>query len=80
MRSFSSALLTVAVVALLCCAAVADVPGDLIESVPGFDGKLPAKQYSGFLPADEAKTVFLHYWYTITLPHSALCNPLMPRH
>ena len=40
----------------------ADVPADLIASIPGF-GKPPTKQYSGFLPADANNTVFLHYWF-----------------
>ena len=55
-----------AFVALLCLASLAvcwaDVPGDLIDSLPGY-GKTPSKQYSGLIPVDDAKTVFLHYWF-----------------
>jgi serine carboxypeptidase-like clade 1 len=40
----------------------ADVPADLISTVPGY-GTPPSKQYSGFLPVDDNSTVFLHYWF-----------------
>jgi len=39
------------------------VDADLVTSLPGYPGKLPQKHYSGFLPADDAETVFLHYWF-----------------
>jgi len=49
---------------LLLSLTTADVPGDLISSLPGYGtGKTPSKQYSGLMAADEAKTVFLHYWF-----------------
>ena len=61
-----SRLLAVCVLALcasfLLSSITADVPADLIASIPGF-GKTPSKQYSGFLPADDNQTVFLHYWF-----------------
>ena len=40
----------------------ADIPADLIASLPGY-GKTPTKQYSGFLPVDANQTLFLHYWF-----------------
>ena len=58
--------------ALLCVAcwslSAADVPADLIDSLPGYPngGKTPSKHYSGFLPVDDAKTVFLHYWLVLS--------------
>ena len=56
----------------LCCHSLvhADVPGDLIETLPGY-GKTPSKQYSGLLPADDAKTVFLHYWFVTSTGNPA---------
>ena len=67
-----------AVVALLCLTSLslcwADVPGDLIDTLPGY-GKTPSKQYSGFLPVDEAKTVFLHYWF-VTSTREPSIDPL----
>jgi serine carboxypeptidase-like clade 1 len=47
---------------LLAVQITADVPADLIDTIPGY-GKSPSKQYSGFLPADDAQTIFLHYWF-----------------
>ena len=43
----------------------AAVPADQIDSVPGY-GKPPSAQYSGFLPVDDAKTIFLHYWLVLS--------------
>ena len=60
-RVFSLCLLALCV-SLLSCSVTADVPADLIASIPGF-GKTPTKQYSGLLPADANNTVFLHYWF-----------------
>jgi len=45
----------------------ADVPADLITNIPGY-GAPKTKQYSGFIAADDAKTVFLHYWF-VTSPN-----------
>ena len=60
-RSLSVCLLAVCA-ALLLPIVTADVPADLIASIPGF-GKTPSKQYSGLLPADDNSAVFLHYWF-----------------
>jgi carboxypeptidase C (cathepsin A) len=37
---------------------------DAVESLPGFDGPLPSKHYSGYLPTGKATGVAgqLHYW------------------
>ena len=48
----------------------ADVPADLISSIPGY-GSPPSKQYSGFLPADDNNTVFLHYWFVTSTGNPA---------
>ena len=40
----------------------AAIDSDLITSLPGF-GQTPTKQYSGLIPVDDAKTIFLHYWF-----------------
>ena len=58
-------LLLAVLACLLLSRAAAAVPGDLISSLPGYGpaGKTPSKQYSGLMAADEAKTVFLHYWF-----------------
>jgi len=40
----------------------AAISDDLITTLPGY-GKTMSKQYSGFLAADDAQTVFLHYWF-----------------
>jgi len=41
----------------------AAVPADLITSLPGWDGDLPSKHYSGYLPVGKDGTKFLHYWF-----------------
>jgi hypothetical protein len=50
--------------ALLGCLASAAVPADLVTTLPGFDGKLPSKHYSGYIPTGEATGTKgqLHYW------------------
>lgn len=45
----------------------ADIPADQITNIPGY-GVPKTKQYSGFIAADDAKTVFLHYWF-VTSPN-----------
>jgi len=52
---------------LLLVSFVAAAPAaDLIANLPGFGSPTPSvgRQYSGFLPADNASTVFLHYWFS----------------
>ena len=71
----SSLLLAATAATLLLCTVRADVPGDLIDSLPGF-GKTPSKQYSGFLPADEAKSVMLHYWF-VTSTNKPETDPIV---
>jgi len=55
--------------AALCLVApvLADIPGDLVGSFPVY-GPTKTKQYSGYIAADDAKTVFLHYWF-VTSPN-----------
>ena len=48
----------------------ADIPADLIDTLPGY-GKPRTVQYSGFLPADANNTVFLHYWLVTSSNHPA---------
>ena len=38
----------------------ADIPGDVITSLPGWSGSLPTKQYSGYINISETK--HMHYW------------------
>jgi carboxypeptidase C (cathepsin A) len=52
-------------VALLVCllqGVLGAVPGDLITSLPGYNGTLKSKHYSGYLPVGN-KEKFLHYWF-----------------
>ena len=56
------AVLVCLVSLLLCVPTAADVPADLITDLPGY-GKTPSAQYSGYLAADDAETVMLHYWF-----------------
>lgn len=60
----SRVVFLIAAAVLLCCSVfvAADVPGDLITSLPGY-GTTSSKQYSGLMPVDDAKSVFLHYWF-----------------
>ena len=38
------------------------VAGDEIASLPGWDGPLPTKQYSGYIEIDATTGKYLHYW------------------
>ena len=60
---------------LLLSTVTADVPADLIDTIPGY-GKAPSAQYSGFLPVDDAKTLFLHYWL-VTSSNNPTTDPLV---
>ena len=39
---------------------LADIPGDLITSLPGWSGPTPTKQYSGYINVSDTK--HMHYW------------------
>jgi len=54
----------------------AAVDADLITSLPGFGSNFRSRQYSGFLPADSQKTVFLHYWLVLSESNPAT-DPLV---
>ena len=51
------AILTLTV-ALLGCRA--DIPEHFIESLPGWSGPLPSRQYSGYINVSATK--HMHYW------------------
>ena len=57
----ASALTVVLLLAVLAIANAA-IDGDLVTTLPGY-GQLKTKHYSGLLPVDDAKSVFLHYWF-----------------
>lgn len=42
---------------------LAEIPGDEIKSLPGWDAALPSRQFSGFLNASD--TSRLHYWLVL---------------
>ena len=65
-----SILLALCVIGLLSALTAADVPADLIDMLPGY-GKPPSKHYSGYLPADAAETVLLHYWFVTSTGNPA---------
>ena len=67
-------VLLAVLVSLLFNVISADIPADLIASLPGY-GKTPTKQYSGFLPVDDAKTLFLHYWF-VTSSNNPATDPV----
>lgn len=48
------------VVLSVCVTAFAAVPADEVTSLPGWNGALSSKQYSGYLPIPGEK--YLHYW------------------
>ena len=52
---------------LLALAVHAEVPADEIKSLPGWDGALPTRQWSGFININEATGKFLHYWCSVQL-------------
>eukprot|EP00118_Oscarella_pearsei_P028674 m.2674 g.2674 ORF g.2674 m.2674 type:complete len:460 (+) comp8839_c0_seq1:55-1434(+) len=41
----------------------AAVPEDEVKEIPGWSGSLPSRQYSGYIPVNDDKTRFLHYWF-----------------
>jgi carboxypeptidase C (cathepsin A) len=41
----------------------AAIPGDEVSGLPGWNGRLPTAQYSGYIPVDNAMTRFIHYWF-----------------
>ena len=47
----------------LFCAVNAAIPDDKVSSLPGWNGRLPTRQYSGYIPVDSIKTRFIHYVY-----------------
>ena len=49
-------------VAALLSLAHSDIPGDLIQSLPGWQGALPTKQYSGYINVNTTTGKYLHYW------------------
>lgn len=48
---------------LLCGMASAAVDADEVTSLPGWTGKLPSKQYSGYLNFGPNNRKHMHYWY-----------------
>ena len=52
-------LLLLPVVGFLGC--YADIPRDVITSLPGWNGPTPTKQYSGYINISDTK--HMHYWY-----------------
>ena len=58
LRSLAPLLLLGAAGFLCCCRA--DIPADVITSLPGWSGPLPTKQYSGYI--DISDTKHMHYW------------------
>ena len=38
------------------------IPGDQVLSLPGWDGPLPTKQFSGYIEIDATTGKYLHYW------------------
>ena len=51
-------LFTVGAVVFLGC--LADIPGDVVTSLPGWSGPTPTKQYSGYINISDTK--HMHYW------------------
>ena len=41
---------------------LAAVPADEVKGLPGWEGALPTKQYSGYIEIDARKQNYLHYW------------------
>lgn len=60
-RLFASCLLLGAAGLLGC---YADIPGDVITSLPGWSGSTPTKQYSGYI--DISDTKHMHYWFVLS--------------
>eukprot|EP00118_Oscarella_pearsei_P016108 m.151064 g.151064 ORF g.151064 m.151064 type:complete len:461 (+) comp38566_c0_seq1:151-1533(+) len=36
---------------------------DEVKDLPGWDGPLPSRQYSGYIPVNDLRSRFLHYWF-----------------
>ena len=53
------------VAALAATVANAAIEEHLVTSLPGYDGELPSKHYSGYLPVGKTSGVpgYIHYWY-----------------
>jgi hypothetical protein len=51
--------------ALAATVANAAIEEHLVTSLPGYDGELPSKHYSGYLPVGKTSGVpgYIHYWY-----------------
>ena len=49
------------ILSLVLYTTLADSPSDEVTSLPGWDGALPSKQYSGYLNITETK--HYHYWF-----------------
>ena len=47
---------------LLAGSSLADIPSDQIKSLPGWNGALPSKQYSGYIKLDQTSGKHFHYW------------------
>lgn len=58
MNGLLVSLLLLGVAGLLGC--YADIPSDLITSLPGWSGSTPTKQYSGYINISDTK--HMHYW------------------
>ena len=41
----------------------AAIPDHEVSGLPGWNGSLPTRQYSGYIPVDSAMTRFIHYWF-----------------
>jgi serine carboxypeptidase-like clade 1 len=69
-HTMSNRFLIVALCAVFSCFictsfVCADIPDDLITSLPGFSGALPTKQYSGLIQVPGTQK-YLHYWFVVS--------------
>ncbi len=55
--------LSILLLALVASPALGAIPEHLIQSLPGWKGALPSKQYSGYIKLDQTSGKNLHYWY-----------------
>ena len=66
-QSVGSKMLKVFVVLLLIvalgCQCEAAIDSDEVTSLPGWDGPLPSKQYSGYVEINATTGKTLHYWF-----------------
>ena len=53
---------TLLFVALLIVPGYADIPDDLVKTLPGWSGPFPSPQYSGYIKLDSTSGKQLHYW------------------